>query len=196
MLLVLGLIVVACASPTPVAPTPLPTAAVAAKPTEVPKPALVVPNQAAWEKSGHNDAKAQAFTNWDTANPKEIPVTCAKCHSNTGFQDFLGQDGSEAGKVDKAHATGQTITCDTCHNAKAANLTSVTFPSGVTIKNVGDGIALANIPGQPVTSTQAFRLNPLGTEVVCLQCHQGRASKATIDTQIKNAAVTDVDAIS
>jgi hypothetical protein len=195
-LLVLGLIVVACASPTPVAPTPLPTAAAVAKPTEVPKAALVIPNQAGWEKSGHNDAKAVAFTYWDTANPKEVPATCAKCHSNTGFQDFLGQDGSEAGKVDKAHATGQTITCDTCHNAKASALTSVTFPSGVTIKNVGDGIALANIPGQPVTSTQAFRLNALGNEVVCLQCHQGRASKVTIDTQIKNAAVTDVDTIS
>ena len=49
MLLVLGLIVVACASPTPVAPTPLPTAAVPAKPTEAPKPVLAIPNQADWE---------------------------------------------------------------------------------------------------------------------------------------------------
>ena len=57
MLLVLGLIVVACASPTPVAPTPLPTAAVPAKPTEAPKPVLAIPNQAGWEKSGHNAIK-------------------------------------------------------------------------------------------------------------------------------------------
>ncbi len=202
MLLVLGLIVVACASPTPVAPTPLPTAATAAKPTEVPKAALVIPNQAGWEKSGHNDIKAEAFVHWDKDKPPDgatvpvVPADCARCHSGVGFKDFVGADGSTAFKVDKAPNVGSTINCDSCHNDKASSLASVTFPSGVTIKNVGDGIALANIPGQPVTSTQAFRLNALGNEVVCLQCHQGRASKATIDTQIKNAAVTDVDTVS
>jgi len=202
MLIVLGLIVVACASPTPVAPTPLPTAATAAKPTDVPKAAVVIPNQADWEKSGHNDIKAEAFIHWDKDKPPDgatvpvVPADCARCHSGVGFKDFTGADGSAAFKVDKAPNVGATITCDSCHNDKTSSLSSVTFPSGVTIKNVGDGIALANIPGQPATSTQAFRLNPLGNEVVCLQCHQGRASKVTIDTQIKNAAVTDVDTVS
>ena len=52
MLLVLGLIVVACASPTPVAPTPLPTAAVPAKPTEAPKPVLAIPKPSRLGKIG------------------------------------------------------------------------------------------------------------------------------------------------
>jgi len=201
MLLVLGLIVVACASPTPVAPTPLPTAAVAPKPTEAPKAALVIPNQSDWEKSGHNNIKAEAFAHWDKDKPPDgatvpvVPADCARCHSGVGFKDFTGGDGSAAFKVDKAPNIGSTINCDSCHNDATAKLNSVTFPSGVTIKNVGDK-ALANIPGQPITSTQAFRLNPLGAEVVCLQCHQGRASKLTIDNQIKTAAPANEDTVS
>ena len=49
-------------------------------------------------------------------DPQAVPATCAKCHSSGGYQDFLGVDGSEAGKVDKAPALNTVIDCVACHN--------------------------------------------------------------------------------
>ncbi|MBK7452080.1 MAG: hypothetical protein IPJ47_22835 [Anaerolineales bacterium] len=73
------------------------------------------------EGSGHADVAGEPFRHWDdaTENPDGVPVTCAKCHSTAGYQDYLGADGSEAGKVDAAvpadHAQG--VQCVACHNA-------------------------------------------------------------------------------
>lgn len=124
-----------------------------------------------WSKSGHNDAKAEAFVHWDEDSPKEIPVGCAKCHGAAGFQDFVGADGSAAGKVDKAAATGSTVTCTTCHNAATVGYSEVTFPSGAVVSG-------------------------LGREAVCMTCHQGAASGASVDAKIKDAAVANDDTVS
>jgi hypothetical protein len=110
-----------------------------------------------------------AFNDWNSADPKEIPASCAKCHSTPGFLDFLGADGSAAGKVDKAAPIGTVITCEACHNDAAANLTSVTFPSGLEVTG-------------------------LGPEARCMQCHQGRSSGPTLDKVV--ASLTDQDVVS
>ena len=80
-----------------------------------------------------------------------VPITCARCHSSEGFIDYLGGDGSAPGVVDKPAPTRSVIRCVTCHNPAADALSSVTFPSGVTV----DG---------------------LGGEARCMTCHQGRSS--------------------
>jgi hypothetical protein len=131
-------------------------------------PAVKAPFEELWAASGHANKTAEAFIHWDSATPAEVPVTCAKCHSSTGFQDFVGADGSEAGKVDKAAAIGTVITCDTCHNAATLKLSTVTFPSG------------AEVTG-------------LGREAVCMTCHQGRASGKTVDDKITAAAFATED---
>lgn len=124
-----------------------------------------------WFKSAHNKADAEAFVHWNEADPKEVPVTCAKCHSTPGYLDYLGADGSEAGKVDKAAAIGTTVTCVACHNAATAVLTSVTFPSG----KVVDG---------------------LGSEARCMICHQGNSSMVAVDAAIeKNGGKDDADKV-
>ncbi len=41
---------------------------------------------------------------------------CAECHSSSGFQDYVGADGSAAGVVDIPPAVGEVITCVACHN--------------------------------------------------------------------------------
>jgi hypothetical protein len=106
------------------------------------------------------------FHDWDEADPKEVPTTCAKCHSEQGNLDFI-QDG----KVDAAVPAPQGVfTCNLCHNDTAKALTSVTFPSGAVIEN-------------------------LGPEAICLQCHQGRQSKVSVDALITKFAVEDVDAV-
>jgi len=123
-----------------------------------------------WKMSGHGDKTSMPFNDWNDAG--SIPTTCAKCHSTPGFLDFLGADGSQGGVVDKAAAIGTTVECLACHVDKTSGVlrqnSSVQFPSGVVI----DG---------------------LGPEGLCMECHQGRASKVTIDTKIASSGVPNVD---
>jgi hypothetical protein len=139
-------------------------------PTAVPQPTLQVPFQDAFLGSAHADAKAQAFTHWDTpataGAAAVVPAACARCHTSAGFQDFAAN-----GKVGAdVPAPAGTFSCTTCHNPAAIALTSVTFPSGKTIDN-------------------------LGPEARCMQCHQGRESKVSVDKQITTFNITDVDAV-
>jgi hypothetical protein len=167
--LALGLLLAACqsaATPTPcpacAVPPPAPTAVPC--PTAAPCPNVVAaPNQKLWAASGHADAKAQAFTHWDTANPKIVPAACAQCHTSAGAQEYQA-----TGKVTKDVATGSVLTCDTCHNDAATKLTKVTFPSGIVIDN-------------------------LGPEARCMSCHDGRASMKQVDDQITKFKATDLD---
>lgn len=127
-------------------------------------PPIEVPFEKEWARSGHADANSASFTYWNTATPPEIPVVCAKCHSTFGYHDFLGIDGSTAGVVDKPAPVGSVITCVACHNEATLKMTSVIMPSGVEIKG-------------------------LGSEVRCMQCHQGRESKISVDKAITDAGV-------
>ena len=63
------------------------------------------------------------------------------------------------------------IRCVTCHNPAADALSSVTFPSGVTV----DG---------------------LGGEARCMTCHQGRSSGPAVDAAIAAAAPATDDTVS
>lgn len=128
-----------------------------------------------WKISGHANKKAEAFVHWDKDTPPQIPVTCAKCHSTPGFLDFLGADGSTPGIVEKAAPVGTTVECDVCHLDKNRGIvrehTSVTFPSGAKVEK-------------------------LGSESLCMECHQGRASALNVDDNIAKAAVPDDDTVS
>ncbi len=129
-----------------------------------------VPFLGDWVGSGHNDSSAEAFRHWDEEG--EIPPGCAKCHSEGGYLDYLGADGSTPNVVDTAHRTGTTISCVACHNDVTVNKTSVTFPSGITLEDLGD-------------------------ESRCMECHQGRESKISVDERIADAGLTeDVDTVS
>jgi hypothetical protein len=164
LLIVSAAVVAACGG----AATTEPTAGVEA-PAAPPPPE--VPFLADWQGSGHNDVAGEPFRHWDGDDPAEVPVACAKCHTSDGYQDFLGVDGSEAGKVDAAvpAANAQGVQCIACHNVGTISKTTVTFPSGVTIT--------------------------AGDDVRCMECHQGRESKVSVDAQIERFAVTDMDAV-
>jgi len=146
------------AEPTAVPPTAVPTAAPTADPAETIKPIFAA--------SGHGDAKALAFTDWDTSTPQEVPATCARCHASKGFQEYIANGKVAAG----IPAPAGPLECATCHNDTAQGLTSVTFPSGVTIDN-------------------------LGKEAICMTCHQGRQSKVSVDALITKFDVKDADAV-
>lgn len=102
-----------------------------------------------WLAAPHGDYTSLSFTYWNKDG--EVPVACAACHSQPGFIDRLGADGSAPGVVDHAAAINAPIGCASCHTSAAHALDSVPFPSGVTV----DG---------------------LGPSAVCTACHQGRQS--------------------
>ncbi|MBE2237197.1 MAG: hypothetical protein IAE81_05375 [Caldilineaceae bacterium] len=132
--------------------------------------AVQVPFLEEWMSSGHADAAAEAFTHWNEDDPQVVPEACAKCHSSTGYQDFLGVDDSEAGVVDAPHPIGTVVDCVACHNDVTVSKTSVVMPSGIEITG-------------------------LGAEARCMECHQGRESKFSVDQAIADAGV-DLDTVS
>lgn len=175
LLIGLSLAIAACSSPTgtaAVVPTAqacptCPTAEACPEAPACPTPVVAdVPFEQAWVNSGHADATAEAFRHWDTADPKEVPTSCAQCHTPTGYMDYLGADGSAPGVVDSAQPVSNGITCIACHNDAAVALNTVTFPSGAVVEN-------------------------LGPEARCMVCHQGRASGSTVDQAIATNALTD-----
>ena len=140
-------------------------------------PAAPVPDTpylAEWQGSGHADVASEPFRHWDDTaeNPDGVPTACAKCHTSIGYQDFLGLDGSEAGKVDAnvPAADAQGVQCVACHNPGTISKTTVVFPSGVEIT--------------------------AGDDVRCMECHQGRESKVSVDDLIaKFGENVDPDAV-
>ncbi len=125
-----------------------------------------------WLTSGHAASAAEAFTHWD--GDGEVAQSCAKCHSSTGFIDFI-----EDGVTASAAPLGQLVECSACHGATNlfaddstryadvvahTALEPVTFPSGAT-QSLGDA---SNI---------------------CMTCHQGRSSGLSIDAASSNSAV-------
>jgi hypothetical protein len=155
VLVLVGAVLAACGGKATEAPT---TAATEAPVAPVPE----TPYLAEWQGSAHANVTDEPFRHWDdaTENPDGVPTTCAKCHTSTGYQDYLGLDGSEANKVDAAvpAADAQGIQCVACHNAGTISKTTVIFPSGVEIT--------------------------AGDDVRCMECHQGRESKVSIDKAI------------
>ena len=103
----------------------------------------------AWIASGHADHASPSFTRWNAEGA--VPENCAACHSEPGFLDFLGADGTEPGVVNHPAATGAVIGCASCHVSEAEALDTATLPSGVA-------------------------LTGLGPNATCSVCHAGRAS--------------------
>lgn len=178
LVVVAALALAACGTATPqetVAPPPQPTQACpeappCPTPPEVPTPVVSeIPFADQWVNSPHNDTTAEAFNHWNEDG--EVEVACAKCHSTPGYLDFLGADGSAAGVVDAPAPLGTTVQCVACHNEVTLTKTSVVFPSGIELTDLGD-------------------------QSRCMECHQGRTSKVQVDEAISAAVGEDLDTVS
>jgi hypothetical protein len=123
---------------------------------------LEIPFLDQWLSSGHADTTALAFNDWNEEDPPEVPATCAKCHSQAGYLDYVGADGSEVNVVNNPAPIGSVVTCVTCHNDATVVKTSVIMPSGLELTGLGD-------------------------ESRCMECHQGRESKVSVDAAIADA---------
>jgi len=109
-----------------------------------------------WAKSGHADLTAR---HWRYAAGEER-AACVRCHSGNGFVDFL------AGIPEADRRTEpKMVTCYACHDGTPGDLhpvravASVTFPSGSVITAGGEA-------------------------KICMNCHQGRQSKSSVDTYL------------
>lgn len=132
---------------------------------------VLVPFEEQWASSPHNDVEAEAFRHWDEDDPPEIPESCAKCHSTPGYLAFMGADGSQFGVVEGPAPVGTTVECVACHNEATLEQDSVVFPSGLELTNLGD-------------------------QARCMECHQGRSSKMSVDESIAEAVGEDLDTVS
>lgn len=119
----------------------------------------------AWLNSPHGDHHSLSFTYWNEQG--SVPENCAICHSETGFLDFLGSDGSEPGSVHKPGVINSPIGCASCHTREAHALDEVTFPSGV-------------------------RVDGLGSSATCMVCHQGRQSSDHVEARVEGLAEDEV----
>ncbi len=135
------------------------------------QPGEEIPFFEKWASSAHANAAAEAFTHWDEDDSKQMPAGCVRCHSSSGYRDFIGADGSAVDTIENSVPGGSVIDCVACHNESALTMDSVVMPSGIEISG-------------------------LGRESECMQCHQGRASKFSVDTAIQKTDLTDVDTVS
>jgi hypothetical protein len=112
-----------------------------------------------WAGSTHALASSESFTHWNEDEPPLVPARCAKCHSTYGYLDYVGEDGTAAGSVEADVPVGSVVSCRTCHNESAYAMTEVAFPS-------------------------QERIDSLGHEAICMQCHQGRRSTVDVEEAI------------
>ncbi len=111
---------------------------------------------------GHFDTTSEAFRHWD--EEEEVSGSCSRCHTPGGF-DYYIQTGTTA-----PQPVSYGLTCETCHvgtdfagEAPRKYVGTITFPGGATFTN------------NPTSPSDSF---------ICISCHQGRESKATIDSAI------------
>ena len=130
---------------------------------------------------GHFDGTSEAFRHWDAEGG--VPADCAKCHSATGLPQFIENNGTVAVAGTTVRTTGVVenelsngLACSTCHDG--ANfpalypVTSVPFPSGKSVTFSTEKDDKGNL--KPVAAN------------LCLECHQGRQSTATMNAAIKD----------
>jgi len=103
---------------------------------------------------GHFDGSSMAFRDWDDTGT--VPATCAKCHSALGLPTLLA-----TGAIKTGMPSANGFLCSTCHTVPP-----LTYPAG------------------PVKFPSGAVLDLHDQSNLCANCHQGRASKNTIDAAI------------
>jgi hypothetical protein len=116
---------------------------------------------------GHFDRNAGAFHDWDKV--KEIPAVCARCHSANGVPEYLRE-----GKNNPAPHVKNGFACTNCHADMLTyarhSVPKVNFASGVSVDTGNNDSNL------------------------CMTCHQGRESTASVNKAIAGLAPDAPDA--
>jgi hypothetical protein len=117
--------------------------------------------------AGHFAGSEEAFRHWDGDDPPAVSGSCSRCHSADGLPMFAVEG------VEITQMPSNGLNCVTCHSELADyaihEFTSATFPSGATVDS-----------GDPSTN-------------LCMQCHQGRSSSASVDKAVADKEADTVD---
>lgn len=117
------------------------------------------------EDAGHFAGSSEAFRHWDEDGA--VPASCAKCHTGMGLPTFLAE-----GAVLSVEASNGMM-CETCHDSVSEftryQVETVTFPSGAKL---------------------GFEANPEAN--LCLNCHQGRESTASVNRAVAGIGLDEV----
>jgi nitrate/TMAO reductase-like tetraheme cytochrome c subunit len=134
-----------------------------------PHNADLTPNEQ-WADSGHGDMAAAPWVESDF----KTRTTCMRCHTTTAFIAFATDPVNyNAATVSFSHLSGQQkemLYCNACHTNSAFDrrvISTVPFPSGVSLSIDTD----SNI---------------------CIACHQGRASKVQVESNVAGTSFTNV----
>ncbi|MBI5828261.1 MAG: polyheme membrane-associated cytochrome C [Chloroflexi bacterium] len=141
------------------------------------------------DDAGHFAGNTKPFRNWDTAGM--VPAGCAKCHTAGGLPQFIANNGTTyltgtgslgiTGVVAQPPANG--FMCSTCHDTanfpKLLAVTSVPFPSGAKLTFSTEKDDKGNL--KPVDAN------------LCIECHQGRESTASVNAALKGLEADVVD---
>ncbi len=93
-------------------------------------------------------------------------ASCARCHTNEGFIEFM-----ETGAVQDTVPLPTAITCTSCHS----NHNTFDF------ENDGPDYALRNIDPVQLIVDESYLIDIAGTSNQCVQCHQPRRSNPEDD---------------
>src|ERR1041385_2776952 len=140
------------------------------------------------DDAGHFAGNTMPFRDWDAEG--EVPYGCVKCHTPGGLPEFVKNGGttvvSPSGSTLTTGVSAMPISngfmCSTClDEANWPNryaIASVTFPSGKTVSYGGkdaDGNFVADDSN------------------LCITCHQGRESTASVNAALRNKDADTVD---
>jgi hypothetical protein len=113
---------------------------------------------------GHFAGSEEAFRHWDDEGI--VPGVCSRCHTATGLPVYLAES------ADISHLPSNGLNCATCHDDLSEftiyEVDWVRFPRGTLIDS-----------GDPKSN-------------LCLNCHQGRSSIATVNGAIAGRDLDEV----
>lgn len=118
------------------------------------------------EDAGHFAASGEPWRHWDEEDPRQVPASCSKCHSAEGLPTSITSGGDAY-----PQPVSSGLHCTSCHD----NLSTFT-------RYVSEQVTFPN--GARVTFE-----NPDAN--LCLNCHQGPESKASLDAAISQAGIDE-----
>lgn len=124
--------------------------------------------------AGHFAGSSEAFRHWDAAG--EVDAACARCHTARGLPQFL-QYGANIGVT-----ISDGLMCSTCHIME-------TFPTLRAVPSVSfPGGKVVSFGGKDVDGNFVDDHNN-----ICLLCHQGRESTASVNARINGKEPNTID---
>jgi hypothetical protein len=126
---------------------------------------------------GHFMGESMAFRDWDAAGATnsidrgDVSVSCAPCHSNGGFEFWQ----KYALNTTVAMPAADGMECGTCH-------VGGDFAAPVPALKVVKTVTFPSLVSAPVTITNSTTAPD--TSFICMSCHRGRQSMATLDADI------------